>query len=184
MNNPIPSRRRPVMAAALLILSLAFLMPACKRHRRVTVQTEEEGPPLATIIHTADPHAASQLLSGFYGVEQNSWRWTAGKFSVVLRPPRTAASRGATLQLKFTVPDVVIAKLKAISLSAAVNGTPLAPESYTQAGQFTYSRDVPANLLGGDSVKVDFSLDRTLPPTPSDQRELGVVVSTIGFEPK
>ena len=172
------------MAAAILIAGLAFAPLACKRHPRVTVQTEEEGPLLATIVHVADPRASAQLLSGFYGVEQNSWRWTAGKFSVVLRPPRTAAAKGATLQLKFTVPEVVIAKLKAMSLSASVNGIPLSPESYTLPGEFTYTRDVAANLLAGESAKVDFSLDKTMPPSGSDERELGVVVSSVGLEPK
>ena len=124
------------------------------------------------------------MLSGFYGVEQNAWRWTAGKFSVVLRAPRTAAAKGATLQFKFTVPEVAIAKLKALSLSASVNGTALTPESYTQPGEFIYTRDVPANLLAGESAKVDFSLDKTMPPTASDKRELGVVVTTVGLDPK
>jgi hypothetical protein len=65
-----------------------------------------------------------------------------------------------------------------------VNGTPLSPESYTQPGEFTYTRDVPANLLVSELAKVDFSLDKTMPPSGSDQRELGVVVTTVGFEPK
>jgi hypothetical protein len=176
-----PGRAVP---AAILTAGLAFVPLACNRHKPVVVQTEEEGPILATIVHVADPRTAAQLLSGFYGVEQNSWRWTAGKFSVVLRPPRTAAAKGATLQLKFSVPQVVIAKLKAMSLSATVNGSPLSPESYTLPGEFTYTRDVPANLLVGDSAKVDFSLDKTMPPSASDQRELGIVASTVGLEPK
>jgi hypothetical protein len=103
---------------------------------------------------------------------------------VLLRPPRTAASNGAVLQLKFALPDGSMAKLKAVSLSAYVNGTALAPESYTQAGQFIYSRDVPANLLTGDVARVDFSLDKTMPPSAADRRELGVVVSMVGFQPK
>jgi hypothetical protein len=170
---------------AVLTLTLALAPLACKGHKRATVQMIEEGPPqLATVVHMADPRAAAQLLSGFYGVEHNAWRWTAGKFSVALRPPRTAAQKGATLELKFTVPDAVIAKLKAVSLSASVNGAPLGAESYAQAGQFTYSRDVPASALTGDSVKVDFVLDKFLPPSPADQRELGVVATSVGFEPK
>jgi len=180
----IPILREGRTRAALLIASLAFVPLACRSHSRVIVQTEEEGPTLATIVHVADPRAATQLLSGFYGVEQNSWRWTAGKFSVVLRPPRTAVAKGATLQLKFSVPEVVIVKLKAMSLSASVNGTPLSPESYTQPGEFTYTRDVPANLLVGESAKVDFSLDKTMPPSGGDQRELGVVVTTVGLDPR
>jgi len=170
--------------AALLVLSLAIAPAGCKRHKRVTVRTVEEGPALASVVATADPHAAAQLITGFYGVEQNSWRWTAGRFSVLLRPPRTAAMAGAVLQLKFALPDVAMSKMKAVSLSAYVNGTALAPESYTQAGDFVYSRDVPANLLEGDVARIDFSLDKTMPPTPADQRELGVVVSLVGFQPK
>jgi hypothetical protein len=182
------SQRRPAMhmsiGAAILVLSLALAPVGCKRHRRVTIRTVEEGPALVSVVATADPHVAAQLLSGFYGVEQNSWRWTAGRFSVLLRPPRTAAANGAVLQLKFAIPDVALAKMKAVSLSAYVNGTALAPESYTQAGQFIYSRDVPANLLAGDVARVDFSLDKTIAPTAADRRELGVVVSLVGFQPR
>jgi hypothetical protein len=31
---------------------------------------------------------------------------------------------------------------------------------------------------------VDFALDKALPPSGSDQRELGLVVSAVGFDPK
>ncbi|HUO28922.1 MAG TPA: hypothetical protein VMU80_06885 [Bryobacteraceae bacterium] len=175
--------RRFTAAAALLAVSLAAGQIACKRHR-VAVETVEESPVLASVVATADPHAAAQLITGFYGIEQNSWRWTAGRFSVLLRPPHSAATAGAVLQLKFAIPDVAMSKYHGVSLSAYVNGTALAPESYTQAGQFTFTRDVPASLLSGDSVRVDFAVDKTMPPTPSDKRELGVVVSMIGFQPK
>jgi hypothetical protein len=177
---PISFSRRP----AIVVLSLALASVGCKGHKRATVQTVEESPALASVVATADPHAATQLVSGFYGVEQNSWRWTAGRFSVLLRPPRTAAAKGALLQFKFTIPEVSISKLKAVSLSAYVSGTALAPESYTQAGEFIYSRDVPANLLAGDVVRVDFSLDKTIPPGPSDRRELGVVATMVGLQAK
>jgi hypothetical protein len=182
-NLRLPAGRASI-GAAILVLILALAPVACRRHRRVTVQTVEEGTVLASVVATADPHVAAQLVGGFYGVEQNSWRWTAGRFSVLLRPPRTAAANGAVLQLKFAIPDVALAKLKGVSLSAYVNGTALAPETYTHAGAFMYSRDVPANLLTGDTARVDFSLDKTVPPAAADHRELGVVVSLVGFQPK
>jgi len=184
MIDSLRSKSRPAVAAAIAILCLALVPAACKRHKKVIVQTTEEEPALASVVATADPNLASQLVSGFYGIEQNSWRWTSGRFSVVLRPPRTAAAKGAVLLLKFTIPPVAINKMKAVSLSAYVNGTALPPESYTQAGQYTYSRDVPADLLTGDVTKVDFSLDKTMPPTAADRRELGVVVSLVGLQPK
>jgi hypothetical protein len=173
------------IGAAILILSVAVAPAGCKRHRRGTVQTVEEATPLASVVAAADPHVASQFAAGFYGVEQNAWRWTARRFSVLLRPPRTAPANGAILQLKFAIPDVAGSnKMKGVSLSAYVNGMPLAPESYKQAGQFLYSREVPANLLAGDVARVDFALDKAMPPIASDSRELGVVVSMVGFQPK
>jgi hypothetical protein len=175
------SRRSATAAAMLAILAVAPL--GCKRHRRV-IRTTEEAPVLATVVATADPQVARQLVAGFYGVEQNSWRWTTGRFSVLLRPPLSAATKGATLQLKFAIPEAAMNRHKAVALSAYVNGTPLPPETYTQAGQFTFSRDVPAGLLASDVTRVDFSVDKTLPPTPADKRELGVVVSMVGFAPK
>jgi len=182
-------RRRPghrvSIGAAILILSLAIAPAGCRRHRRVTVvRTTEEAPTLASVVAAADPHAAKQLINGFYGVESNSWRWTAGRFSVLLRPPRTAAAKGAVLQLKFAIPEAALSRLKGVSLSASVNGTALAPESYPEAGQFIYSRDVPANLLAGDVARVDFSLDKIIQPTAADRRELGVIVSLVGFQPR
>ncbi len=176
--------RFPSIAA---LVAAALLLPgvACKRHDRVRLeQTDEQAAPLASIVHVADPRNASQLLTGFYDIEQNSWRWTAGRFSVLLRPPRGAAQKGAVLELKFSIPDTILSKLKTVSLSAAVNGSSLAPQSYNQSGEFTYSREVAPNLLGGESVKVDFSLDKALPPTGTDQRELGLVVSTVGLASK
>jgi len=174
-------RNRLLLAALAACLALA----GCRSKQKVQVQaTEEEAPSLASTVHVADPRISSQLISGFYGIEGDSWRWTAGKFTVLLRPPRTAAQKGAVLQLKFALPEPVIGKLKTVSLGATINGTALPPQTYTQSGEYTYSRDVPPNLLGGEAVKVEFALDKALPPSGSDQRELGLVVSAVGFDPK
>jgi hypothetical protein len=174
-------RNRLLLAALTAILALA----GCRAKRKVQVPaTEEEGPSVASMVHVADPRAAAQLVTGFYSVESNAWRWTAGKFAVLLRPPRGAAQKGARLELQFSVPDPVIAKLKTVSLSAKIGSAALAPEQYAQAGEFTYSREVPASVLDADAVKVEFALDKALPPGDVDQRELGVVVSSVGFQPK
>ncbi|HWQ56733.1 MAG TPA: hypothetical protein VN442_23810 [Bryobacteraceae bacterium] len=168
-----------------LTLSLLFAGISCKRRDRVRVQhTEEEAPQLATTVHMADPRSSSQLLSGFHDIEQNAWRWTTGKFAVLLRAPRGSAEKGALLRLKFSVPEPVIGKLNAVSLKAVIHGTGLAPETFTQPGEFTYERDVSATLLGKDSIKVEFVLDKWLPAGAVDQRELGVIVSSVGFESK
>jgi hypothetical protein len=170
-------------AGLWLIAALAF--SACKRKETVKVQqTDEEGPRMASTVHTGDPKSDTQLVSGFYGIEQNSWRWTAQRFSVVLRPPAGGAQRGATLNLQLTVPDPTIARLKTVAISANVGGTMLPPETYTQPGQYTYTRDIAPNLLGSEAVRIDFQLDKSLPPSSADARELGVIVGSVGLDAK
>lgn len=157
----------------------------CKRATKTRVEaTDEAGPTLAPVVNMADARASVQLLKGFHDVEGNAWRWTMGKFSVTLRPPLNASQKGATLVVKMSIPEAIMGQVKSTTLTANVNGAAIAGETYTKAGDYTYSRDVPASALGADAVTVEFALDKFLPPGAADQRELGVVVSSIGFEAK
>jgi hypothetical protein len=150
----------------------------------LTRYTEEEPPQPAHEVQVASPHASSQLISGWYSVEGNSWRWTAGKFAVVLSPPVGSAIKGATLTLYFTLPAVVISRLHSVTLSASIRGARLSPETYSKAGQAIYSRDVPPSLLSGNTVRVDFELNRVMVPGNGDTRELGVIADRVGLEVK
>jgi hypothetical protein len=168
-----------------MIAAAGLIASGCGKRDHIPVgQTEEEAPRMATMLHVADPRAEQQLVAGFHAIEQNSWRWTENHFSVKLRPPRDAALKGAILQLKFNVPEAVVNKLGAIALEAAIDGTALGKESYTQPGEFTYSREIAPKLLAGEAVQVDFAVDKYLPPSESDARKLGVVVTAVGFEIK
>lgn len=173
-------RRLTVAAALLLTLAPA----ACKRKPpRVDTIEDENRLPLSAIA-MADPNGAVQLLSGFHTVEDNAWRWTAGKFAVILQPPPGAAEKGARLELELSVPESVISRRKSITLSAAVEGRPLAPETYTKAGQYTYSRDVPAASLGAGPAKIDFALDNFLAAGEIETRELGLIVRSVALRAK
>src|SRR6266568_3169366 len=117
--NPKSEIRNPLFSRRMAIaLAVCLLLPAgCRnRDRKIRVQqTDEDTATLASVIHMGDPKAAPQLLSGFYNIEENAWRWTMGKFAVALRPPRNASVRGATLHLKFVIPPAVIEKVKTTS---------------------------------------------------------------------
>ena len=147
-------------------------------------RTEEEPPPLATGIEVAEVETASQLVAGWHDLEQNTWRWTAVKFAVQLRPPVESQKRGAALEFRFTLPDVEISKRKAVTLFASVRGTQLAPQTYRAAGDKLYTRDVPAALLSGHSVRIDFTVDRPFVPGSGDLRELGVIGRSVRLELK
>jgi hypothetical protein len=176
------SARDPLVALCLLLLLL--LTPACKKKHPTAVLTSSSDGALATMLHVSDPRTAPQLIKGFYPIENRAWRWTQSKFSVSLRPPLTGPKNGARLVLKFVIPQVVLDKLHSLQLSAKVNGIDLAPQEYTKSGEQTYTRDVPAIALPLTAVNVDFALDKFLPPSPADNRELGVIVSAVGFEAK
>jgi hypothetical protein len=166
-------------------LALAVLLVCgCRNKDRVHVETDEGPPRMVAMIAMSDEKSSPQLLEGFYGLEDKSWRWTAGHFGVLLSTPPRAVQDGAVLKIQLSIPKPLIDRVKTTTLTAELGGTTLSPESFTQAGSFVFLRDVPAKLLGEDSVRVNFSLDRFLPAGTLDGRELGLVVTSIGFEPQ
>ena len=91
---------------------------------------------------------------------------------------------GATLTLNLTVPAVVISQLHSVTLWASIQGTRLAAQTYEQGGRAVYTRDVPASLLSGKTVRIDFELNRVMVPGQGDRRELGVIADRVALEPK
>ena len=138
----------------------------------------------ATMLSVFDPRADKQLRKGFFPVEALG-RWTGQTFSAGLKPPPNAARKGAVLLLRFGIAVQSIDVLHSIRVSAAVNGVALAPEEYVKPGEFDYIRDVPASAFRvRGNARVDFALDKVLPPFGSERRELGVIANSIGFEAK
>ena len=166
----------------LLLLALLLGPSGCRRkHHPNPAATVEEPGELESAFRVADPAAESQILYGFYPVEQQSWRWTMRKFAVSLRPPAGAAVEGAKLELKFTVPPPIASRLKDLKLSAKVAGADLPVFEITGEGEQQLLVPVPPRVLAGDAVTVEFELNRAVPPGGIDSRELGVVVTSVGF---
>lgn len=173
---------RPLAAALLSLLAIAS--PGCKHRQSPSPSSEKGAPELASTIHLGDPKVSDQLVSGFHQIEANAWRWTARKFVVVLRAPAGSGQLGAALQMHLTIPPVVIEKLSSVTLSASIGDGALAPETWSKPGDYVYQRDVPANLIQSSAVRVEFQLDKALAGGTVDQRELGIVVSSIGLSLK
>lgn len=173
-------------ALGLALLAAVLWAPAgCHRKKSAApAAAVEEGPRVASTVHTGDPKSAGQLVSGFYDIENGAWRWTGKQFTAELGVPFGAGEKGATLELELTIPDVVIEKSKTVTLEGAVDGNALPPETYTKAGEYTYRREVPAALLRGESVKAAFTLDKTIRAGGGDLRDLGIVAARIGLQGK
>jgi hypothetical protein len=173
---------RGLRAVLPLLITFLVLGPAgCKRKKKVQASTPEPAAVLLSAVSVADPAAAVQLASGFFELESNTWRWTAPKFTVVLRPPEGSAERGARLELHLNLPGVIVDRIGPVTLSAEIGGRALAPERYTQAGDYVYTRDVDAGVLRSSAVAVHFSTDKALPPGGADTRELALIVTGIGL---
>jgi hypothetical protein len=136
------------------------------------------------MIRVADSRATTRLVKGFYETDNPYWRWTAREFSIILNAPKGAAQNGAVLVLRYAIVEGVLARLKTLDLSIAVDGIALPRQHYDKPGQFTLRLDVPAEALQYDPVRVDFTLDKALPPSGREVRELGMIVSDVGFEPR
>ena len=178
-------RRAAVRLSCSLVLMALMLAPiGCKKKKVRVGATDEESPKMQSVLNMGDPKVESQLVTGFHGIEAGAWRWTEKQFTVALRTPFGASQKGAKLTVKLTVPPVTIEKLKSISLSATAGGNALPPETYTTPGDYLYVRDIPASVFSGDTVRVDFQLDKAMPPSGADRRELGIIVLNIGLESK
>jgi hypothetical protein len=174
-------------SAGLLLAGVLIMSGACRgKHSRTAVENEEPegGPRIASTLKMNDPAAPQQLVKGFYGLEGGAWRWTAKNFSALLRPPLASAQRGATLTFALTVPDVVIQKLSSVTLTASSGTTKLKSETWSKPGSYTFTADVPPDLLVKEAIAIDFSLDKSISPGSADSRELGIIATSIGLESK
>jgi hypothetical protein len=175
-------RIRRTFWCAALAFGLALGGVGCRRHKAAAKATDDSAPGrIRSVVDMNNVQAAGQLVAGFHSIEAGAWRWTEREFSVSLARPLRAGENGAILTVRLTVPPITIEKLKSIQLSAKVNGSPVDPETYTAPGNYVYRREVPASMLAEDPVRVDFALDKAIPPGNPDIRELGLVVLSIGL---
>lgn len=134
-------------------------------------------------LEMGDLAAAVQLLSGFYPAEEHAWRWSTSKFSVVLKAPEGARSSGAKFEIHLFVPEQ-ISRLGLLTINGDVNGYLLKAQTFSSPGNYTYERDIPANVFAGNVAIASFAFDKALRSSASDERELGAVISSLGFTPR
>ncbi len=173
---------KKILIPTAVLLSLAAT--ACRQPDTVPVETTTAPvvTRLASSVHAADPNGVPQLAEGFHSVEQNAWRWTAKRFVVLLGPPDGSAEQGATLTVRFAIPEAIISQLGELTLTANIGGTTLPSQTYNQPGDYIYTQSVPAAALAGDLVSAEFSFDKALGPSDADQRELSAIFSSAELE--
>ncbi len=176
------------MRASLLLFCVPVLLALCGCPQNEPMTPLEEGAEeapteLLSTVNVADPAAEPQLLEGFYGLEQRAWRWTGGKFAVLLATPPDYATHESSLDLRLTVPSIVIETVGPVTITARVNGTEIGNQTYDAAGDnLLFTSMIPAGVLTAEPARAEFELDKVIPPSDQDERELGIIAVSIALK--
>jgi hypothetical protein len=117
------------------------------------------------------PEAKEQIVSGLFGLENDSFRWMSGRAVLALKSP---AAPGP-VSVAFTIPENAPGR----RVTILVDGREVCAETY--AGPGTYTQKCAARPAGAVAM-VEIRVDKTF-SAPGDQRELGAVVTGVGFLP-
>jgi len=135
-----------------------------------TAMVLDRHPTLAYLPMNA-PEASAQIVSGLYDLEGGAWRWMSASAVVLLKSP----AQPLPLQAAFTIPETATAR----HVELLLDGRVVAAATYTTPG--SYSLKSTPQPPGSETATVTLTIDRTF-SVPGDHRELGVVVSAIGFK--
>jgi hypothetical protein len=135
----------------------------------------------ASKVTTGDPKCAPQL-EGFHRIEEEGWRWSSKQFAVTLGMPARRDARTASLTLRCYLPAPLIRKLGPLTLTAKLGGRLVAREVFRRAGPQVLVARLDTATLDPRANTFQFALDKCVEASPSDKRQLGMIVSSISLD--
>ena len=170
----VPLRLVALQGKSAYSTTMFGLRPFDISHRAIDQLRAEvviERKPVLSDLRMNAPEAEQQIVSGVYQLENREWRWM-GKTAVILLKPPAAAS---PLVVRFFIPELAPARRIQVTLNDQI----VATQDYPGPGTFTLV-SLP-NEPEGDSATVTISVDKTF-FSQSDRRELGVILTGVGFQ--
>ena len=126
--------------------------------------------PVTSYLKMNAPEAEQQIVSGVYQLENGEWRWMAKTAVILLKPPPVPSP----LVVRFYIPNTAIARQIRVSVNDQVIATKdVAPGAFAMAS-------LP-NKPEGDSARITISVDKSF-YSQSDKRELGIILTEVGFQ--
>ena len=130
-----------------------------------------ERKPVLSDLRMNAPEAEQQIVTGVYELENGEWRWMGKTAVILLKTPAAPSS----LMVRFFIPDPAPAR----QVRIAVNNRVIATQDCPGPGTFTVM-SLP-NKPEGDSATITISVDKTF-SSQSDKRELGIILTAVGFQ--
>ena len=135
--------------------------------------------PSLSYLHLGDLRARHQLLGRWYPIEDGSWRWMGKQARAVLRTPQESP---VDFELRLFFPKNHPQRAGGpVTVSVLLENELLVEKTYRAAGVYTIRQPVPPGSLPHPVTRITIRLDRAVPATGEEQRELGAVVLGFGF---
>ncbi|MEZ5401181.1 MAG: glycosyltransferase family 39 protein [Bryobacteraceae bacterium] len=117
------------------------------------------------------PEAEAQIISGVYGLEGGAWRWTGRRAVFTMALPPAPEHFVAN----FRIVDQMAGRKVRLSLDGGV----VAEAEYPAAGEYTLRSAAPVGPRASAST-VTLEVSEAF-RVPGDQRELGLILTGIGY---
>ena len=135
--------------------------------------------PSLSYLHLGDLRARPQLLGRWYPIEDGSWRWMGKQARAVLRTPQESP---VDFELRLFFPKNHPQRAGGpVTVSVLLENELLVEKTYRAAGVYTIRQPVPPGSLPHPVTRITIRLDRAVPATGEERRELGAVVLGFGF---
>jgi hypothetical protein len=132
----------------------------------VKAQVVVEKKPQLESIGMNSAASGDQIVSGVYEIENGQYRWMSGKAVILLKTP----PQPAPVEIRFFIPD----QARARKVTVLAGDTEVASQTYAAPGAYSLITKAASN--GTITILVDKTLS-----VPGDQRELGMVLTQVGF---
>ena len=168
----------------VVVVASLFLSFGCKTDAPVRPPEQQAtsylGQPLGSFVAMNQPDATRYFVSGIFGLEAQTWRWTGREAKLRLRLNETENMKYV---MKFAVPGPLIAANGPVRISIRINDTNFDELRYAKDGVYEVEKPVPSRLLKADAENiVAVEVDKPLPG--QNGPELGLILVHAGFRPQ
>ena len=146
------------------------------QEQKTALRPEALGP----FVRVNQINAERYFVSGVYQLEENAWRWCAGRAELRLQ---LGPVENLKFVMKYAVPVQVMERARRVKMRILINGKKWEEMQYDKDGVFEVDKPVPSALLKANAENlVTIEVDKPL-PAEAGRPEMGFILVHAGFQP-